>query len=99
MSPEPLAIERTASSLLRSSRSTFNLHCPIVPIFDSNTQAAISQFVDRELVCPIREAIADLPEWARAYRNFVAAIVVLHGRAHAETPLKPTVKELDHMLC
>ena len=47
---------------------------------------------------PIREAMTDLPEWARAYRNFAAAFVVLYERAYAPTPLKPTVKELDHLL-
>jgi hypothetical protein len=36
--------------------------------------------------------MAKLPEWARAYRNFAAAFVVLHGRANAETSLKPTIK-------
>ena len=51
-----------------------------------------------KLVDPIREAMAKLPEWARAYRNFVAAFVVLYERANAETSLKPTVKELDHLL-
>ncbi len=39
-----------------------------------------------------------LPEWARVYRNFVAAFVALNQRALAETAGKPTVKELDHLL-
>ncbi len=50
------------------------------------------------MVGPIRDALATLPEWARAYRNLVAAFVVLYERAYAETSLKPTVKELDHLL-
>jgi hypothetical protein len=75
-----------------------HFHCPIVPIYDSNAQDAIGELVDWKLVDPIREAMAKLPEWARAYRNFVAAFVVLHKRANAETSLKPTVKELDHLL-
>jgi hypothetical protein len=75
-----------------------HFHCPIVPIYDSNAQDAIGELVDWKLVDPIRAAMAKLPEWARAYRNFVAAFVVLHGRANAETSLKPTVKELDHLL-
>jgi hypothetical protein len=69
-----------------------------VPIYDSSAQAAIGKFVDRKLVGPIRDALASLPEWARAYRSFVASFVVLYERAYAETPLKPTVKELDHLL-
>ena len=69
-----------------------------MPIYDSNAQAAIGGFVDWALVGPIRDSLATLPEWARAYRNFVAAFVLLCERAHAETPLKPTVKELDHLL-
>jgi hypothetical protein len=75
-----------------------HFHCPIVPIYDSNAQDAIGELVDWKLVDPIREGMAKLPEWARAYRNFVAAFVVLHKRANAETSLKPTVKELDHLL-
>ena len=76
-----------------------HFHCPIVPIYDSNAQDAIGKLVDRKLVDPIRDAMAELPEWARAYRNFVAAFVVLYEWAYAETSLKPTVKELDHLLC
>jgi hypothetical protein len=75
-----------------------HFHCPIAPIYDSNAQASISQFVDWDVVTPIRDAMAELPEWARAYRNFVAAFVVLYERAYAETTLKPAVKELDHLL-
>ena len=75
-----------------------HFHCPIVPIFDSNAQAAIGQFVDWDTVTSIREAMPDLPEWARAYRDFVAACVVLYRRAYAKTTLEPTVKELDHLL-
>ena len=75
-----------------------HFHCPIVPIYDSNAQDAIGELVDWKLVDPIREAMAKLPEWARAYRNFVAAFVVLYERAYAETSLKPTVKQLDHLL-
>ena len=69
-----------------------------MPIYDSNAQDAIGDLVDWRLVDPIREAMAELPEWARAYRNFVGAFVVLRERVYAETSLKPTVKELDHLL-
>jgi hypothetical protein len=75
-----------------------HFHCPIVPIYDSNAQVAIGELIDWKLADPIREAMAKLPDWARAYRNFVAAFVVLYERAYAETSLKPTVKELDHLL-
>jgi hypothetical protein len=90
---------RTAGVFLASFVSKYlHFHSPVVPIYDSNAQAAIGQFVDWKLADTIRDALTTLPEWARAYRNFVAAFVVLHERAHAETPLKPTVKELDHLL-
>jgi len=90
---------RTAGVFLTSFVSKYlHFHSPVVPIYDSNAQAAIGQFVDWELVGPIRDALTSLPEWARAYRNFVAAFVVLYEQACAETPLKPTVKELDHLL-
>ena len=90
---------RTKGVFLISFVSKYlHFHCPIVPIFDSNAQAAISEYVDPAVVGPIRKAMIQLPEWARAYRTFVAAFVVLYERASAETSLKPTVKELDHLL-
>jgi hypothetical protein len=90
---------RTDGVFLASFVSKYlHFHSPVVPIYDSNAQAAIGRFVDRALAGPIRDALGTLPEWARAYRNFVASFVVLYERAHAETPLKPTVKELDHLL-
>ena len=90
---------RTDGVFLASFVSKYlHFHSPVVPIYDSNAQAAIGGFVDWALVGLIRDSLATLPEWARAYRNFVAAFVVLYERAHAETPLKPTVKELDHLL-
>ena len=90
---------RTKEVFLGSFVSKYlHFHCPIVPIYDSNAQAAIGQYVDQKVVAPIRKAMIQLPEWARAYRNFVAAFVVLYESAYAETQLKPTVKELDHLL-
>ena len=90
---------RTAGVFLASFVSKYlHFHCPIVPIYDSYAQATIGKLVDWDLVGPIRDALSTLPEWARAYRNFVAAFVVLYQRACTETPLKPTVKELDHLL-
>jgi hypothetical protein len=94
------AISRRSGSVFLASfvSKYLHFHCPIVPIFDSNAQASIGRFVDWAQVSLIRDAMAALPEWARAYRNFVAAFTVLHERAITETPLKPTVKELDHLL-
>lgn len=90
---------RTAGVFLTSFVSKYlHFHCAIVPIYDSYAQATIGKLVDRDLVGPIRDALSTLPEWARAYLNFVAAFVVLYQRARTETPLKPTVKELDHLL-
>ncbi len=90
---------RTNGVFLTSFVSKYlHFHCPIVPIFDSNAQAAVGQFVDQEVVSPIRKAMAELPEWTRSYSNFAAAFVVLYERAHAQTPFTPTVKELDHLL-
>src|SRR5262249_39033361 len=90
---------RTKGVFLSSFVSKYlHFHCPTVPIFDSNAQTAIGKVVDWELVNPIREPMGELPEWARAYRNFVAAFVVLYERAYVETTLKPTVKELDNLL-
>lgn len=90
---------RSGNAFLASFVSKYlHFHCPIVPIYDSNAQAAIGQYVNQAAVAPIRKAMIQLPERARAYRSFTAAFVVLHERAYAETPLKPSVKELDHLL-
>jgi hypothetical protein len=90
---------RTKGVFLASFVSKYlHFHCPIVPIYDSNAQAAIGRFVEWEIVNAIRDAMTELPEWARVYRNFVAALVVLYERISTEAPLQPTVKEVDHLL-
>ena len=75
-----------------------HFHCDIVPIYDSNAQRTIGRFVDRRLVADVRASMADLPEWARAYLNFVSAFVLLWERIEAETSIEPSVKEVDHLL-
>jgi hypothetical protein len=79
-----------------------HFHCPIVPIFDNEAEAAIGKLVDRsgKRVQEARTALPDAggPDKARAYRNFVAAFVVLYEDAYATTELEPSVKQLDHML-
>ena len=91
------AISRRSGNVFLTSfvSKYLHFHSPIIPIYDSIAQAAIGKLVDRKSV---RKALTALPEGARAYRNFVAAFVVLHERAYAETTLKPTVKQLDHLL-
>lgn len=93
---------RSGNAFLASFVSKYlHFHSPVVPIFDSYAQATVGNLVDWKLVDPIRKALPALPalpERGRAYRNFVAAFVVLCERAYAETTLKPTVKELDHLL-
>ncbi|MGO9781660.1 MAG: hypothetical protein ACLPKE_00300 [Streptosporangiaceae bacterium] len=95
------AISYQSGDIFLASFVSKYLHffCPIVPIYDSNAEASIGQYVDRKSVNPIRETITKLPEWARAYLNFIAAFVNgLHERASVETSLRPTVKQLGHML-
>lgn len=75
-----------------------HFHCPIVPIYDSNAQSAVGSFVERRRVNGVRKELVNVPESVWAYRNFVAAFIVLHERAYAETTLKPSVKEIDHLL-
>ncbi len=53
------------------------------PIYDSNAQSAVGGFVNRWLVGPIRHSLADVPPGALAYRNLVAAFVVLRERISA----------------
>jgi hypothetical protein len=92
------AINKRSGNLLTSFVSKYlHFHCPIVPIIDTRADAAISKLVDRR-GRRIRKVLTDLPKEVRAYRSFVAAFVALHERAYAETMLKPSVKELDHLL-
>ena len=77
-----------------------HFHCDIVPIYDGNAEGAIGRFVDRRglAVKTAQALMADLPDWARAYRNFVAAFVVLRERVCAESSITASVKEIDHLL-
>jgi hypothetical protein len=95
------AIHGRCGKFLTSFVSKYlHFHCPIVPIVDSEADAAIGKLVDRggKRVREARTALPDGggPDEARVYRSFVGAFVVLHERARA-TP-EPSVKELDHML-
>jgi hypothetical protein len=49
-------------------------------------------------VASVREWLESLLEWARYYRNFAAAFIVLYERVTTETRLQATVKEVDHLL-
>lgn len=75
-----------------------HFHCDIIAIYDSRAQEAIGRHVNWDAVTPVREALGSLPEWARYYRNFTAAFIVLYERVTAETSLHVTVKEIDHLL-
>jgi hypothetical protein len=72
-----------------------------VPVYDSNAAGSIGSFVKRPVyqraVADIRASLADQPV-SRAYRNFVAAFVVLYEQAWTETLLEPSVKDVDYML-
>jgi hypothetical protein len=46
----------------------------------------------------VRALMADLPDWAQAYRSFVAVFVVLRERVGAESSIAASVKEIDHLL-
>jgi hypothetical protein len=90
------AVSQRSGQLLTSFISKYlHFHSPVVPIFDARAQAAICKLVDRRRV---RDVWTELPAGVPVYRNFVAAFVVLYERAYAETTLKPSVKELDHLL-
>lgn len=75
-----------------------HFHCPAAPIYDSNAQTAIRNFVDRKAVDAIRSELRAVPESVWSYRNFVAAFVVLCERVDRESESRPTVKEIDCML-
>jgi hypothetical protein len=95
------AIHHRCDKFLSSFVSKYlHFHCPIVPIFDNEAEAAIGKLVDRsgKRVQEARAALPDAggPDNARIYRSYVSAFVVLHDRAY--TKPKPSVKELDHLL-
>lgn len=75
-----------------------HFHCPTVPIYDSNAQAAIKKFVDRKAVGDVRKELRSVPGSVWAYRTFVASFLALYERAHHESDSRPTVKEVDCML-
>lgn len=75
-----------------------HFHCPIVPIFDSRAEGAIGRFVDWSAVYGLRSTISRQRGWPIRYYNFATAFMILHERAQTETSLKPSVKELDHLL-
>ena len=58
----------------------------------------IGRHVDWDTVTQVRESLGSLREWARYYRNFTAAFIVLYERIAVETRLQATVKEVDHLL-
>ena len=75
-----------------------HFHCPLVPVYDGNAARSIGRYVDWQVVAATRESMADLPDWARAYRNFAAAFIVLYERVLVDAKVKPSVKEVDYML-
>jgi hypothetical protein len=87
---------RSVHSLTSFVSKYLHFHSRIVPIYDSRAEAAIGKLVDRRSPS-VREARTALPKELATYRSFVAAFVVLHEQA-TKTGLKPTVKELDHLL-
>jgi hypothetical protein len=91
--------ERTGNVWLTSFVSKYlHFHCPIVPLYDSNVAGRIGNFVDWQTVTSVRDSLATSPDWARAYRNFVAAFIALYEQAWAETALQPSVREIDYLL-
>ena len=75
-----------------------HFHCSLVPIYDGIAAGAIGRFVDWGAVGKVRTPLKDLPDWSWAYRNYVAAFVVLYEQARAETPLQPSVRDIDYLL-
>jgi len=74
-----------------------HFHCPLVPIYDSRAASSIGKFAGRRTVAEIRATMIT-EDSATAYRRFVIAFVALRERVWDETPLRPTVKEIDHLL-
>ena len=75
-----------------------HFHCPIVPIFDSQADKNRRLEVDRTTAVRLRNAIAKPEDQADAYYRFAIAFMALYERAHVQTSLQPTVKEIDHLL-
>lgn len=74
-----------------------HFHCPLVPIYDSRAASSVGKFAGRRTVAEIRTAMAT-EDSAAAYRRFASAFVALHERAWTETPVRPTVRVIDHLL-
>lgn len=92
-------VECTGGIWLTSFVSKYlHFHCPIVPVYDANAVRSIGAFTDWRAAAGVRDSMADLQDWAKAYRNFAAAFTALYERARAETPMRPSVKEIDYLL-
>ena len=75
-----------------------HFHCPIVPICDSRAEENINRFVDGMDSYRLRISMAEPKDLDERYFKFVAKFLLLYKRAWTETRLRPTVKEVDHLL-
>ena len=78
--------QRSGNVFLTSFVSKYlHFHWPIAPIYDSKTQTAVKQFVDRKAVDGVRKELRALPESVWPYSDFVA----IAATADREPPLPP----------
>jgi hypothetical protein len=75
-----------------------HFHCPIVPIYDGRADNHIRRFVDRTDTYRLQALLAEPDDWAKPYFKFARAFLVLYEQIYTETSLRPTVKEVDHLL-
>jgi hypothetical protein len=71
------AISHRSGKFLTSFVSKYlHFHCPVVPIFDSRADAAMSKLIDRRGRL-VRNALTELPNGIPAYRTYLAAFIPL----------------------
>jgi hypothetical protein len=75
-----------------------HFHCDLVPVYDSRAAAAIGRYVNWPTVYGVRDSIGRPADWLTKYYNFATAFVVLYEQTAANTPDRPSVKEVDYFL-
>jgi hypothetical protein len=75
-----------------------HFHCPITPIYDSRSASTINDFVDGAAAKRIRAGVPVPPGRILPYYRFATKFLALQERLAIDTELRPTVKEIDHLL-
>ena len=86
------------ASLTVALSKYLHFHCPIVPICDSRAEETIKRFIDWTDGYSLQVSMDQPKDSDTRYFRYATKFLLLYKRAWAETRLRPTVKEVDHLL-